>query len=135
MLEPRAADHQRMVSRGLVLCSYICCGLVIASFAMFARDQLSSASKHQVAQITPGSPASPGLTTAVPHHAGVRRFVDNASNALTSPFRSVFQSGSQWAKRLFAFVCAILVYGIGLGYLARYARGVSSVGRSATARP
>ena len=123
-----------MVSRGLVLCSYICCALVIASFALFARDQLSGASKHQVAQIASGTPTSPSVTPTGPHHDGARRFIDNASNALTSPFRSVFQSSSQWGKRLFALICAILVYGIGLGYLARYARGVGSPGRRAVSR-
>jgi hypothetical protein len=128
ILEPLTADHGIVVHRGLVLCSYICCALVIASFAMFARDQLSGASKHQVAQIASGTPTTPGEAPASGHHGAVRRFIDNASNALTSPFRGVFQSGSQWAKRIFALVCAMLVYGLGLGYLARYSQGVSSAG-------
>jgi len=101
---------------------------------MFARDQLSGASKHQVAQIASGVTTSPGVTPPSTHHGSVRTFVDNASNTLTSPFRSVFQGSSQWAKRLFALVCALLVYGVGIGYLARYARGVSSVGGGAAAR-
>ena len=95
---------------------------------MFARDQLSGASKHQVAQITSGVPTSPGVTPVDQRHGAVRQFIDNASNALTSPLRSVFQSSSQWAKRIFALVCAILLYGVGLGYLARYSQGVGSAG-------
>lgn len=128
MLDAHSADVLGVIHRGLVLCSYTCCALVIASFGMFARDQFSGASKHQVAQIASGTPTSPGVTPASPHHGAVRRFIDNASNALTSPFGSIFQSSSEWARKIFALVCAILVYGIGLGYLARYARGVSSTG-------
>ena len=131
MLKPHAADSHSVISRGLVLCSYACCALVFASFAMFARDQISGASKHQVAQITSGASAGQGVTASGAHHTAVRRFIDNASNALTSPFRSVFRSGSQWAKRLFTLFCAMLLYGLGLGYLARYARGVSSVSSGA----
>jgi hypothetical protein len=128
MLEALTADQGIVVHRGLVLCSYICCGLVIASFALFARDQLSGASKHQAAQIASGTPTTPGEAPSNGHHTAVRRFIDNASNALTSPFRGVFQSSSEWAKRIFALVCAILVYGLGLGYLARYSQGISSAG-------
>jgi hypothetical protein len=134
MLEAQPAENKSMVSRGLVMCSYICCALVIASFALFANDQLSGASKHQLAQIASGTPTSPGATPSAPRHDGARRFIDNASNALTSPFRLVFHSSSQWAKRLFVLICAILLYGLGLGYLARYARGVSSVRGGVTAR-
>jgi hypothetical protein len=112
----------------LVLVSFVCCALVIASFAMFARDQLSGASKHQVAQIASGAPTNPGVTSASAHHGAVGHFIDDASNALTSPFRGVFRSTSEWADRIFALVCAFVVYGIGLGYLARYARGVASPG-------
>ena len=125
ILEPLTADQGIVVHRGLVLCSYICCGLVIASFVLFAGDQLSGASKHQVAQIASGTPTTPGEAPSRGHHGAVRRFIDNASNALTSPFRGVFRSSSQWAKRIFALVCAILVYGLGLGYLARYSQGVA----------
>ena len=126
MLNACPADAEPVVSRGIVVCSYVCCALVVASFAMFARDQVSGASKHQVSQIVSGG--APAGTAASSHHGAARRFIDNASNALTSPFRSVLQSSSQWAKRLFALFGALLVYGVGLGYLARYARGVSSPG-------
>jgi len=128
MLKPDPADGGGVLHRGLVLCSYVCCALVIASFAMFARDQLSGASKHQVAQITSGATAGQGVTSADAHHGAVRRFIDDSASALTSPFRSIFQSSSEWADRIFALVCSILVYGLGLGYLGRYARGVSSSG-------
>ena len=120
-------DEETVVNRGFVLCSYLCCALVLASFAMFAGDQISGASKRQVAQLA-GSPATAAAAPASTHHAAVRRFIDNASNALTSPFRSVLNTRSQWAVRLFALFCAILVYGLGLGYLARVVQGVSSTG-------
>lgn len=125
MLEALAADHGSVLGRGLVICAYVCCAFVIASFGLFARDQLSGASKHQAAQIAAGTPTSPGVTTTRSRPGAVRRFIDNAARALTSPFRAVFQSSSLWANRIFAVVCAVLVYGLGLGYLARYSRGLS----------
>jgi hypothetical protein len=109
----------------LVTCAFACCVLVLASFGLFARDQVSGASKHQVAEIASGAPTSPGVTPPAPQHAQPRRFIDGAASALTSPFRSLIQSSSQWVLRGFATICALLVYGLGLGYLARYSSGIS----------
>jgi hypothetical protein len=125
MLEAPAADQLTVIHRGLHLVSFLCCALVLASFAMFAFDQVSGASEHQVAQIASGAPTSPGVTPRSTHHSSLRRFIDNAAHALTSPFRSILQTSSEWAKEIFETVCAILVYGLGLGYLTRYSRGFS----------
>jgi hypothetical protein len=44
---------------------------------------------------------------------------------LTSPFRSIVQSDSQWVLHGVPTIFALLVYGVGLGYLARFSRGTS----------
>jgi hypothetical protein len=124
MLTTGLADADNVIRGALGLCRYICCGLVIASFALFTADQLGGASRHQVAEITAGSPTRSASRTAADSHPGQpRRFIDGASRALTTPFRSVISSGSQWVQRGFALICALLLYGLGLGYLLRYSQG------------
>ena len=105
----------------------MCCGLVLASFAMFALDQINGASKHQVAEITAGAPARTAASTVTDTHPGQpRRFIDGAARALTAPFRAVAHFGSAWAQEGFLTVCALLLYGLALGYLARYSQGSTS---------
>jgi hypothetical protein len=111
-----------VVYRALVTSATVCCALVFASFGLFADDQISGASKHQVTEIASGQPTSPGVTPGSTRHSAVRRFIDGAARTLTTPFRSLVQSSSQWVHEIFVTVCALLVYGLGLGYLARYSR-------------
>lgn len=119
MLALTAADGGSVVPRALVICACICCSLVLASLGLFALGQANGASKHQVATLASGS----STTQAVAHPPGQpRRFIDGAADVLTAPFRSVVHSQSQWASRIGATVLALIVYGFGLGYLARWAR-------------
>jgi hypothetical protein len=114
------------MSRLLAVAAYVCCGFVIASFALFAYDQVSGASKHQQTELASGTPASPSAVPVI-HHAGQpRAFIDGAANALTSPFRSLVHSNSAWVEHLLPTLVALLIYGVGLGYLARYSSGISS---------
>jgi hypothetical protein len=110
-----------VVRRALLTCAYVCCGLVLASFFLFAIDQASGASKHQVAALTSPSPSTHGSAPA--HPGQPQEFIDGAAKVLTSPFRSIIHPTSDWARRIFEMLCAMLVYGFGLGYLARYSRG------------
>jgi hypothetical protein len=125
MLVAPAADDRTVVHRALVTCAFACCALVIASFGLFARDQISGASKHQVAALASGTPTPPGVAPIPTQHAQPRRFIDGAARALTSPFRSLIQSNSQWVQEGVATICGLLVFGLGLGYLARYSSGLS----------
>jgi hypothetical protein len=107
----------------LVLVAYVCCGLVVASFVMFARDQISGASIHQQNEIAVGAPHDPGVTPVGTRYGQPRRFIDGAARALTAPFRSIVQSDSEWVLHSVPTLFALLVYGVGLGYLARYSSG------------
>jgi hypothetical protein len=111
-----------MVHRFLVSCSFVCCAVVIASFGFFAVDQVSGASSEQAAQIASGSPTPPAKAPA--HHGAVRRIVDSAAKYLTYPFHSLLRSASKWANQLLLLVLGLTVYGVGLGYLARYSSGL-----------
>jgi hypothetical protein len=125
MLKTAAADTGRVIRRVMVIASFVCCALVVASFVMFMRDQLSGASKHQVQEITTSAAATPVLTTVQPHPGQPRAFIDSAASTLTSPFKSIVQSDSAWVQHGVPLVFALLVYGGGLGYLARFTSGLS----------
>jgi hypothetical protein len=116
------------IARLLRLASLVICAIVIASFVIFAVDQTNSASNHQQAQIA-GAPATPstnqggGRSTATAHAGTVRKAIDEASGKLTSPFSGVTSgSSSEWAIRVAKLLLALVVYGFGLGYLARVLR-------------
>jgi hypothetical protein len=116
---------------GLVrLASIAICLIVIASFAIFAVNQTSSASTHQQEAIGGGpAPATANSQTsgshraAPPHKSTLHKAIDDASDELTSPFSGLTSgSSSQWAIHGVNLVLALIVYGFGLGFLARVIR-------------
>jgi hypothetical protein len=111
-----------VLHRALITISTVCTVLVIASFAMFARDQMAGASQHQQNAESPSAAVTP--VPAPPHrHAQPRRFIDGAASTLESPFHSVIQSTNDWVDHGIPAAVALTVYGLGLGYLARFSRG------------
>jgi hypothetical protein len=120
MLVGTPADGRSVVPRALVMCAFICCSLVLASLGLFALGQANGASKHQVATISSTSTARTTPPATPPGQP--RRFIDGAASTLTAPFRSLVHSDSEWATRIGYTVLALIVYGFGLGYLARWAR-------------
>ena len=113
-----------MIHRVLVLASIVCCGLVAISFTLFAVDQLSGASKSQVAQLDATATLS-GPPARTHPQAQPRRFIDGTAHTLTAPFHSIIATDSDWVGHGAPTLFALLVYGVGLGYLARYTRGLS----------
>jgi hypothetical protein len=118
------------IVRLLRLASFVICAIVIASFAIFVVHQTSGASSRQQAAIT-GGPVTPstssggGLSTggSAEHEGTVHKAIDEASSQLTSPFSAVTSgSSSEWAIRGAKLLLALVVYGFGLGYLARALR-------------
>ena len=101
------------------------CVIVAVSFAIFAVGQTSTASSRQREAVAASGPAAAAV--AAPHAAGhessVHRTIDDVAGALTSPFSGVVaQSSGEWAVRGVKLLLALLVYGFGLGYLARSLR-------------
>jgi len=113
-----------VLHRLLTVIALVSCGFVVASFAMFARDQLSASSLHQQNEIITGQTPT---STPVVHgqHGQPRRFIDATAGQLTSPFQSIVQSDSQWVTHGVPTLFALLVYGAGLGWLARFSSGMS----------
>ena len=121
----QAADPLRVINRLLTYMSIACCGLVIVSFGLFARDQMAGASKHQQTELAAGLPATAagGSSSSQATHQP-RRFIDGAASALEAPFESIVSTHSEWVSHIFPAVFALLIYGLGLGYLARFSRGL-----------
>jgi hypothetical protein len=125
MLDASPADTVNVIHRVLVLAACVTSALVVASFGLFARDQLAGASQHQVAEINTSQPTTPGVTAQGPHRGQPRRFIDGAASTLTSPFKSIVASDNQWVTHGIPTILALLAYGVGIGFVARYTRGMS----------
>jgi hypothetical protein len=104
--------------------SRIACLIVLVSFGLFAINQTDSASTHQQEALL-GTNGGPGAKpVAQPAKEGeVRKTIDEVAAKLTSPFSSVTAgSTSQWAIRGVGTLLALLVYGVGVGFVARLLR-------------
>jgi hypothetical protein len=110
----------------LRVASTVACGIVIAAFAMWATDEGRSGSDQQVVRLTQsdgpsgatgGSPVTnPAAPVAVPapepEHGGVRGAVEDANEALLSPFDHIAQDGGRWPAHVVPALLALLTYGL-----------------------
>ncbi len=110
------------IVRLLRLASLVICAIVIASFAIFALDQTKTASKHQTEELTNG-PATHSTHSSTANEGSLHRDIDDASREFTSPFAGVVSgSNSEWLSRGVKLFLALLVYGVGIGFVARALR-------------
>ena len=121
MLMAAPAETGSVLSRALRLISLVCVALVVMSFAMFARDQMAGASEHQQTELVAGANTSTAPVAITHRHSQPRRFIDGAAKTLTSPFSAVVKSSNPWVDHGLPAVLALIAYGVGLGYLARFA--------------
>jgi hypothetical protein len=104
--------------------------IVLTSFALFALDETRDAAKESAAAVaaldaTGSSDPSVAEERARERaHGAVREKIDDANDVLVRPFAFVAKnSDSSWVRRGAPAALAVLVYGFGLSFLARYARG------------
>ena len=104
--------------------------IIVLSFSLFAWEQTRKASDATSAAIAAGAASaqvspSPGLERVREKtHTPAREAIDDANDVLTRPFAALvadFRSG--WARRVVSGLLAVLLWGVGLGYLARYSSG------------
>jgi hypothetical protein len=112
------------LTRTLRLVSIVICMIVAVSFAIFAIQQTKTASGQQTETVNNSNPAlahtePPPATTK---KGAVHRVIDEASEAVTSPFSGIVSSGSEWAVEGVKLVLTLVIYGFGLGYVARVIR-------------
>ena len=110
----------------LRLASIVLCLIVIASFVLFVVDQTSSASAHQQAVVNNSASGIEGASaekSSAPRKGSARKVIDEASETVTSPFSFATESTtSEWLIHGIDLVLALVVYGFGLGFVARVIR-------------
>ena len=104
------------------LASVVICLIVIVSFILFAVNQTKSASGQQREALGESSATVHNGNSPTGKKSSVHKTIDEASSKLTAPFSGIVTNSSEWAKRSVELVLALLVYGFGLGYIARVLR-------------
>ena len=104
--------------------------IVLVSFALFALDETRTAANASAAAVAgleatrTANPTAREERARERAHTRVREIVDDADDVLVAPFAPVTaNASSSWVARGVPTLLALLVYGFGLGFLARYARG------------
>src|SRR3954453_21403748 len=111
----------------LRLLSIACSLVLVISFGMFASDQADTGKKQTVAQLNaedgpatlPAEPAAPEKKK----HGPVRTAIENVNEKLVGPFDGIVKGDSPWTQHIVQSLLAFLVFGLGLGFLSRYAAG------------
>lgn len=105
-----------------LLASRIVCLIVIAWFIVFAVGQSKEASTHQLNEVATATNGTE-RQIAEPPAKGVKKTLDEAANAITSPFASIASSSSSaWLVHGVDTMLALLIYGLGVGFLVRILR-------------
>jgi hypothetical protein len=110
------------LGRTLSLLAVAAAFVVAISFVFFAVDELGGASREQQhrtidADVTPGELAEDNRES---RHAQPRESIDDVNDFLLAPFQDVVTSDDAWAMRIVPTLLGLILYGIGLGYLARW---------------
>jgi hypothetical protein len=119
-----------VLERALRFAAVICSVLVVVGWGWFAANETNAASQSSQAEIAGVAAArtadpSPDQERARENVNGpVHEAVDDANDVLLRPFASIASgSSSKWVRRTVPALLALLVYGFGLGLLARFAAG------------
>ncbi len=103
--------------------------IVVLGFAMFAIDETDKGSKTQQAKLSqelrdssdPVVPVVPDAREEAAReqdHGPVREAIDDANDVLLRPFVDLVDSDSSWVNHGIPALLALLIYGVGLGFLA-----------------
>jgi hypothetical protein len=103
---------------------------VLLGFVLFALDESSTASQksqdaiagRKASQTTDPSPEQERARERA--HSAPREVVDDINDVLLAPFAWIEpENADRWLRRGVPTLVALIVYGFGLGFLARYAHG------------
>ena len=104
-------------------------GFVLFGFAFFAADELDRGSKTQQQALTnelEGVSVDPAPIARTPNdevvreaaNGDLREVVDDVNDVLLGPFVDLVDSDDAWVARGVPTLLALLLYGVGLGFLA-----------------
>lgn len=106
-----------VIDRGLRALAGLASALIVLSFALFAVEEVRDASdRQQDAVVAPGPDAE---RRRAADHTWARELVDDANDVILRPFAGVTGADNAWARRGIPALLGLLVYGLGLAYLAR----------------
>jgi hypothetical protein len=119
------------VLEGLIRVASIACTLtLLVSWSLFAIDETRTASNQSAAEtagreaVRQADPTPEQERDRERLHGGVREAIDDVNDVLVAPFAGITDSAkSQWVRRTVPMLLGLLVYGFGLGFLARLVRG------------
>ncbi len=113
------------------ICAVTAALLVLASFTLFAIDQLYEGSENQSLALkgnalraqTSGmidQPAPPAAIERIRERANspARELIDDANDVLLSPFASIVESTDPWPPRMVSGGLALLLFGLGGMFIA-----------------
>jgi hypothetical protein len=111
------------------LAAIVMSGFVLFGFAFFCADELDRGSRTQqqaLAQELEGILEDPAPIARTPAdeaareaaHSTFREIVDDVNDVLLGPFVDLVDSNDAWVERGVPTILALLLYGIGLGFLA-----------------
>jgi hypothetical protein len=115
-----------VIERSLRTVAIVLSLIVAAGFCMFALDEFnraSSAQRDELRGFERADPTPAGERQRERRHSTAREYIDDANDLLLKPFAGIVHSGSRWAQRGVPTLLGLFVYGFGLGFLARFARG------------
>ena len=121
-----------MLASLLRVVSLVASAVIVLSFALFALDETRAASQRTTAEIeglraARSADPNPAQERARERaHSSSRELIDDADDILLSPFTwAAPDTTNKWALRGVPALVALVVYGFGLSFLARAARGGS----------
>ena len=116
-----------MLERVLRIAAILVSVVIVLSFGLFAIDELNGASSRNEARLAQDLEANPPPAAERQRekdHGAVREAIDDANDVIVSPFEGIVSSSdSRWAQRGVPALLALLVFGLGLGFLARFMHG------------
>jgi hypothetical protein len=122
----------RVLAGPLRAASVVASAIVIVSFGLFALDETRAASRRSAAETAglraarSADPNPEQERTRESVHSTAREVIDDADDVLLVPFAwAAPDSGGKWGRRGVPALLALLVYGFGLAFLARYVQGVA----------
>ncbi len=121
-----------MIEKSIRYVALITSAIVVLSFTLFAIEETRTASATTRAEIAENdAQKDPGRATIAENvresrRSEVRRRIDDANDVIVTPFAGLVGADDNvWVRRAVPGVLALLCFGVGLGFLARYAQGRS----------
>ena len=116
-----------MFERTLRIVAIVLSAVVALGFILFVIEDADRASGRTVDEISSSQQVDPppaGERVREQRHSKLREAVDDANDVLLKPFAGIADSSSsRWVQRGVPALLGLLVYGFGLGFLARFTRG------------